>query len=233
MKTLTTVLESAVTPLYESLLDDFEDLSAPISPKAIKDEIRQFLKANYVTPSKFRISRKPNADGYYEIEHPGRVIFQGQSESLTNGKFVFVNCQSFSIQNAHKLKNLIGSPKEVKYGFSIFNCNGLESLEGITEKTGVEYGIHITECSNLKTLKGLPKKVHHLHVAYCYSLTDLTGAPKEVEIDFRLYQCRNLDSLKGAPKKVGGTFCCEKLKRPFTEEEMKKATDAGLYETIG
>ena len=50
--------------LYESLLDDFDVLSKPISPKIIKEEIKQFLKANYVSPSKFRISRKPNEDGY-------------------------------------------------------------------------------------------------------------------------------------------------------------------------
>lgn len=219
--------------LYESLLDDFEDLSAPLSPKAIKEEIKQFLKANYIHPSKFRISRKPNEDGYYEVEHPGQITFRSPAESLTNGKFVFVNCHSFSIQSSHRLKNLIGSPKETKHGYHIFNCNNLESLEGITEKTGFGYGLYISDCMNLKTLTGLPEKAHHVNISYCQSLIDLTGAPNEVELDFKLYQCRNLDSLKGAPKKVGGVFCCEKLKRPFTEEEMKKVTDAGLYKTIG
>ena len=186
--------------LYESLLDDFDDLSAPITPKAIKDEIKQFIKANYKNPSKFRISRKPNDDGYYVVECSDRIIFQGQAESLTNGKFIFDKCNSFSIQSAHRLKNLIGSPKEVKYGYHVFNCNGLESLEGITEKTGFGYGTHITECIKLKTLKGLPKKVHHLHIAYCYGLTDLTDAPEEVELDFKLWGCGNLGSLKGAPR---------------------------------
>ena len=100
--------------LYESLLDDFDDLSAPISPKAVKDEIKQFIKANYKNPSKFHISRKPNDDGYYVVECRDRIIFQVQAESLTNGKFIFENCSSFSIQSAHRLKNLIGSPKEVK-----------------------------------------------------------------------------------------------------------------------
>lgn len=218
--------------LYESLLDDFEDLSAPLSPKTIKEEIKQFLKANYIKYSKFRISRKPNEDGYYEVEHPGHITFRSPAESLTNGKFVFVNCQSFSIQSSHGLKNLIGAPKETKHGFSIFNCNNLESLEGITEKTGFGYGLNISDCRNLKTLTGLPEKVHKMYISYCQSLTDLTGAPKEVEKDFRLYQCRNLDSLKGAPKKVGGEFYCEKLGRQFTEEEMKKVTDAGLYKII-
>ena len=218
--------------LYESLLDDFEDLSAPLSPKVLKAEIKQFLKANYKNPSKFHISRKPNDDGYYVVECLDGITFQGQAESLTNGKFIFDKCSSFSIQSAHRLKNLIGSPKEVKYGYYVFNCMGLESLDGITEKTGFGSGIHITECSNLKTLKGLPKKVHHLHIAYCYELTDLTGASEEVEADFKLWGCKNLDSLKGAPKKVGGEFACSGCKGGFTIADMKAVTKASQYSTI-
>lgn len=218
--------------LYESLLDDFDVLSEPISPKIIKEEIKQFLKANYMCPSKFRISRKPNEDGYYVVECLDRIVFRGQAESLTNGKFIFENCQSFSIQSSHRLKNLIGSPKEVKYGYHIFNCNGLESLDGITEKTGFGYGIHITECYNLKTLKGLPKKVHHLHIAHCHGLNDLTGAPEEIELDFKIWGCDNLKSLKGAPKKVGGTFACAEHSGGFTIADMKAVTKAPEYSTV-
>ena len=47
MRTLTTVLEAAVTPLYESLLDDFDTLAAPLSAKAIKEQIKEFLKQTY------------------------------------------------------------------------------------------------------------------------------------------------------------------------------------------
>lgn len=231
MRTLTTVLESTVTPLYESLLDDFEDLSAPISPKIIKEEIKQFLKTNYVSPSRFHISRKPNEDGYYEVDHPNRIIFRGSAESLTNGKFVFVNCRSFAVESSHRLKNLIGAPKEVKFGFSVFNCGGLESLEGITEKTGFGYSLRISDCYKLKTLHGMPEKAHHVYISYCQGLTDLTGSPKEVELDFKIYQCQNLKSLQGAPKKVGGKFVCEKCNN-FTVEDMKKVTDAGEYKTI-
>ena len=82
--------------LYESLLDDFDDLSTPLSPKVIKDEIKQFIKANYENPSKYRISRKPNEDGYYEVECSSRIVFKGQSETLTNGKFIFVNCKIYA-----------------------------------------------------------------------------------------------------------------------------------------
>lgn len=218
--------------LYESLLDDFDELSAPISPKAIKDEIKQFIKANYKNPSKFRISRKPNDDGYYVVECSDRIIFQGQAESLTNGKFIFDKCNSFSIQSAHRLKNLIGSPKEVKFGYHVFNCNGLESLEGITEKTGFGYGTHITECYRLQNLIGLPKKVHHLHVAHCHGLTDLTGAPEEIELDFKIWGCENLRSLKGAPKKVGGEFACSWCKGGFSLDDLKAAVKASKYNTV-
>lgn len=218
--------------LYESLLDDFEDLSAPLSPKAIKAEIKRFLKVNYKNPSRFRISHKPNDDGYYVVECSDKIIFSGQAESLTNGKFIFDKCSSFSIQSAHRLKNLIGSPKEVKFSYHVSNCNGLESLEGITEKTGFGYGIHITDCYKLKTLEGLPKKVHYLNIAHCHGLTDLTGAPEEIELDFKIWGCYDLDSLKGAPKKVGGEFVCSWCKGGFSIDDMKAVTKASKYDTV-
>ena len=218
--------------LYESLLDDFEDLSGKLSSKVIKDGIKQFLKTNYMNPSKFKIGRKPNEDGYYEVSCPDRVLFKGQSETLTNGNFIFADCLCFDIMSAHKLKNLIGSPKEVKHGYHIFNCMAPLSLEGISEKTGFGYGIHITECPGIKTLEGLPKKTHHISIAYCQGLTDLTGAPEEVEMDFKIWGCRNLDSLKGAPKKVGGTFECSGCKGGFTIADMKAVTQASEYSTV-
>ena len=81
--------------LYESLLDDFDVLSDKLSPKMIKDGIRQFLKANYMNPSKFKISRNPNADGYYEVDCSAlkmvqvRDVAQYSIQSLTDKSFVF------------------------------------------------------------------------------------------------------------------------------------------------
>jgi hypothetical protein len=65
-----------------------------------------------------------------------------------------------------------------------------------------------------------------------YGLTDLTGAPEEVEMDFKLWGCKNLDSLKGAPKKVGGEFACAGCKGGFTIADMKAVTKASQYSTI-
>ena len=50
--------------LRESLLDD--DLIGK-TDKMIKDEIKAFLKANFEGSSSCKISRKPNADGKYEV----------------------------------------------------------------------------------------------------------------------------------------------------------------------
>ena len=51
--------------LYESLLDDFDTIASTID---VKNEIKQFLKDNYKYASKFKVSRKPNNDGYYEVD---------------------------------------------------------------------------------------------------------------------------------------------------------------------
>ena len=50
--------------LRESLLDD--DLVGK-TDEMIKDEIESFLKANYNCKGPIKISRKPNANGKYEV----------------------------------------------------------------------------------------------------------------------------------------------------------------------
>ena len=72
--------------LYETLLDDFDTLSSPLSSKAIKDGIKQFIKANYENPSKFSISRKPNEDGYYEVNDLNKNLVGYETASKTSKK---------------------------------------------------------------------------------------------------------------------------------------------------
>ena len=81
--------------LYESLLDDFEDIGKSLNPR---QEVLQFLKDNYTMSSKFKVSKKPNGDGLYEVDcsriinlYPKRRTI----ETLTNDLFVFVNVNEF------------------------------------------------------------------------------------------------------------------------------------------
>ena len=59
--------------LKESILDDMEDVLNN-GDKCFKDLIKEFLKANYNRASKFKISRKPNADGLYEVTYPAVLM---------------------------------------------------------------------------------------------------------------------------------------------------------------
>ena len=54
--------------INESLLDDFDTISQT-SETDVKNEIEQFLKDNYKKHTSFKISRKPNNDGYYEVDN--------------------------------------------------------------------------------------------------------------------------------------------------------------------
>ena len=97
MKALITVLESVVTPLYESLLDDFDTLTNNMNPR---DEIMLFLKTNYINPiSKFVISKEPNEKGLYEVKCNGSTIQVSKNFTrVTNGMFEFVNRPRKKIQ---------------------------------------------------------------------------------------------------------------------------------------
>lgn len=98
--------------INESLLDDFDAMSAS-STTDIKNEIKQFLNDNYKRASSFKISRKPNNDGYYEVDCSKCsyvVVSNKNITSLTNNLFIFVN---------------------VRESFVCSDCTNLASLEGI------------------------------------------------------------------------------------------------------
>ncbi len=88
--------------------------------------------------------------------------------------------------NGLGLVSLVGSPKEVKYGFSCFN-NRLTSLHGVTDIIPGDFN-----CSSNE-------------------LTSLEDGPKSVGLSYHCHD-NQLVSLKGCPTKVGGTFDCSNNK---------------------
>ena len=211
--------------INESLLDDFGAVSAA-STADIKKEIKQFLKDNYKKYSCFKISKKPNNDGYYEVDcSKCKDIFADNNiMSLTNNLFIFVNvkgsfncswCKNLtSLEGApeeidgdfycahnQKLTSLKGAPKKVKGTFNCSACENLHSLEGAPNKVGGDFYCHF--CDNLISLEGAPKEVLSFVCSYCKNLTSLKGAPQKVRF-FTCTDCNNLTSLEGAPKEVGG-----------------------------
>ena len=168
--------------LYESLLDDFDEIEKTVIPR---EQVIQFLKDNYKRSANFKISKKPNNDGYYEVDCSkcsNVVVHNNNIMSLTNNLFIFVNVNgSFDCINCKKLTSFEGAPKEVGGSFYCRNCTNLTSLEGAPQKVGGSFN-----CS------------------FCDNLTSLEGAPKEVGEDFDCHSCSNLTSLEGAPKNIGG-----------------------------
>ena len=64
-------------------------------------------------------------------------------------------------------------------------------------------------CYLLTSLEGAPKEVGgSFNCGYCNSLTSLKGTPEKVGGSFSCNNCNSLTSLKGAPKEVGGVFSC-------------------------
>ena len=94
--------------LRESLLDD-NLIDKP--DKIIRDEIKAFLKENYI--GSIKISRKPNINGKYEVLSTKNIRVKNYNmTSLTNGMFIWTT---------------------VNGSFEFINCNFLESFEGAPE----------------------------------------------------------------------------------------------------
>ena len=179
----------------ESLLDvDDFDLD-----KAIKNDVKSFLKANY--KGRYSISKKPNTDGKYVVDSKGNIEVKNKSiTNLTNGCFVW---------------------GKVDGEFDCIYCTSLTSLEGAPEKVGDDFVCYW--CASLTSLKGAPKEVGgKFDCCDCVSLTSLEGIPEEIDWDFICRGCTSLTSLKGAPKEVGGYFICYDCGVKFTKDDVRK-----------
>ena len=232
--------------LRESLLDN--DLVDKTDEIIIKNEIEEFLKANYNCRGSIKISEKPNKDDLYEVSSNSVVEVKNKNIiSLTNGMFIWTTVDGgFYCNNCKFLKSLEGAPKKVGGGFYCYSCIYLESLEGAPEK--VELSFSCNDCYSLTSLKGSPKEVGEgFYCSYCKSLTSLegapekvggtfycsgcislkslVGAPKKIGESFYCYKCKSLKSLEGAPKKVGKHFNCSGCAIKFTEEDIRKISN--------
>ena len=119
--------------LRESLLDD-DLVDKP--DKIIRDEIKVFLKENYI--GSIKISRKPNIDGKYEVSSTTDIGVKNRNIiSLTNGMFIWTKVGGyFNCSHCIRLESLDGTPKIVGGYFDCSGCKSLESLDGAPEKVG-------------------------------------------------------------------------------------------------
>lgn len=215
--------------LYESLLDGFDEIEKA-QKVSVKDEIYGFLRTNYLRSTSFKVSRKPNEDGIYEVTYKNKapiVLKNKKATSVTNGMFKFVGetpgfeadmcCElesleglpevmmgDFRLWGCEKLKNLKGAPKKINGEFRCNSCSGLENLEGMPQE-GVGMML-LYDCKNLKSLKGSTNDVLNLFISNCDQLDSLKGGPQNVGNSYTIKSCKNLTSLEGSPKKIKGNY---------------------------
>lgn len=222
--------------LYETLLDDFDTLGAPLNAKTIKEQIKEFLKENYMSPSNAKISRKPNENGLYVVDWTRDLIPKSDYiEQLTNGLFEFGEVNGkFSCSRRQKLKTLKGCPKIVKGDFNLSDCISLESLEGGPE---IVHGtFEFSGCLSLTSLKGAPKKCQkvthwngwsdgapkactmesfegfpeakYILLEGIGGVKNLKGLPQKGVLEFDVRNLPDLESLEGGPTGVAYKYAC-------------------------
>ena len=124
--------------LRESLLDD-DLIDKP--DKIIRDEIKAFLKENYI--GSIKISRKPNVNGKYEVLSTKNVEVKNKNiTSLTNGTFIWTIVDgNFIVEHCNYLKSLEGAPKEVGRNFHCYDCAGKFTIEDVKKISNVKKDI--------------------------------------------------------------------------------------------
>lgn len=87
------------------------------------------------------------------------------------------------------------------------------------------------KCKNLKSLEGAPKKCIHFNCTFCYSLTNLIGAPEEIDTEFNCDYCKNLSSLEGIKWKSIYHFSCKGTSIELPARELKKIVHSQITST--
>lgn len=129
--------------IIESLLDDFDE----IERKSVRrEDVEEYLKKYYISREPFKISSKPNKDGYYEVSTDNKVEAKTTDiPAITNGIFIFTEVGGyFSIRNCKKITTLQGAPKKVGADFICTGCESLKSFEGGPER--VQGVIKVDRC---------------------------------------------------------------------------------------
>ena len=141
--------------IIEGIFDTDEDTI----DKSIKDQIKQFLKDNFKGYSSCKISRKPNADGKYEVSSSKNIKVKNYKiTSLTNGLFIWTTVDSdFNCENCKSLTSIEGAPEKVGGSFDCGYCDSLTSLEGAPNRVGIDFDC--SWCESLKSLEGAPEEV--------------------------------------------------------------------------
>ena len=149
-------LDESVWDINESVWD-IEDNIEDDNKKFILDEVKKFIKDNYININikrcEFVFDEKKDK---YIISCNQRVYLQLESKQLTNDLFEWgVVKDDFNCSQCPNLTSLLGAPKEVGRNFDCSYCSNLESLQGAPKEVGWDFDC--TSCPNLHSLAGIGK----------------------------------------------------------------------------
>lgn len=211
--------------IEESLLNDFDTLANNIDARG---EVLQFIKDTYNTPSKFRVSAKPQANGKYLVNVTGNVSFKKSwnTEYLTNGLFEFGRVTGSVLLGVNtksgrgSLKSLEGAPREIVGEFNI-SGQALTSLENCPQTIR---GIIRINDLNITSLKGISNYIISLECCKT-NIENLEGLPNQIFGSFTCTDNPKLVSLKGISKKIYGRFILANNGKYFDVDTVKQYTD--------
>ena len=129
--------------IIESLFDIDDNIDK--IDKDIEKQIKEFLNNNFTISSKYKISKKPNKDGKFEVLSKGNIEVKNKLiTSLTNGSFIWTSIKGdFICSNCKSLTSLEGAPKEVGGVFCCAACYKKFYKEDIEKVSNVKGGIKI------------------------------------------------------------------------------------------
>ena len=214
--------------IEESLLDDFDTLAGNIDARG---EVLQFIKNTYNTPSKFRVSAKPQANGKYLVNVTGNVSFKRSwdTEYLTNGLFEFgrvIGDVLFGVNTKSgrgALKSLEGAPREIIGDFNV-SGQALTSLENCPQT--IRGTIRINDL-NITSLKGISNYIISLECCKT-NIENFEGLPNQIFGGFTCTDNPKLVSLKGLPKKIYGRLMLANNGKYFDVYTVKQHTDVNI-----
>jgi hypothetical protein len=220
-------MKELYTYLSEGLLKGMDETLAGGADdyfNAIKEEVKEFIAANYRGNPKVTILKKPNKNGKLVVNYQGELKIRPNADKLTNDLFVFGKVKQFTVFDNHELRSLEGAPQEVDT-LQCMWCYNLESLKGCPKKLRIGA---FCDCG-IKSLEGLPDSVEGYLDFKNTKIKNLIGAPKYVGGSFDVSDCCNLESLEGAPEHIGGNFFCEECDKLKSLEGGPKKVDINYW----
>ena len=147
------------------------------------------------------------------------------------------NCRRYSDRGSRALSqsnisvNMRTTPPTVNYNGSLAVVSKVSSInnDGMFQWGKVRGDFNCAYCPTIKNLEGCPKEVGKDFMCNdCPSLETLEGAPKKVGGSFNCQECNLLENLEGAPEVVGGGFVCAYCKNLKTLKGAPKEV-GGFY----